>query len=409
MAAAVISVFGSAYAAESAEEEKYTLGEISGYAVSSAGLKTTDKYDDGKFYASVEAETKACNKAFTLIIAQYDGDSKLLKISAKKQSVYDTKETLTSSLTLEDDSTGGFVKVFVWDDSVKPLAETYSMKERYSLDGFEDAVVYFPGYRLKAVTFSFDDCLPNDTRLMSILDKYNLIGTFNLQTSKFYGKDEATRQTVFNRYNTHHEIASHSRTHPKSTDVLNMTVDAVAQEIADSLADIKDLFGIVPKGLAWPGKAPSSHSDYDKILEWLSDNGIKYARDSWYTYNYKMPSDWLKWNAACSAKKLQDYTQDFLNLDTEGELVMLSSWGHASDFTSEDMWTAFDEACASFKDRDDVWKASNIDICLYDLGVKKLSVDALNGTITNAGDVELYIEIDGIRGLIPANTVIKFK
>ena len=409
------------------KKEKFSVGEISSYAVSSAGIKTTDSYDDGTFYASADAKTEFCNKDFTVIIAQYDGNSKLLGISASTQAVYNSEEKLTASLKLKKDSTKGFVKAFVWTDSLKPLAETYSMTGRYSLESFEDVKPYFPGYRLKAVTFSLDDCIVQDTRVMQILDKYGLKGTFNLWTSKFHDKDETTRQTVFNRYNNHHEVASHSYTHPAfyvvnpngeldGTGMLQpyMTYEQVIADLETSINDIDGLFGFKPQGLAWPRRVPSLRSDYEDILKYLSEQGIKYARSISNTSNYNMPSDWLKWDSTCYvspyySNSFDTHADKFLGFDTNSELALLSAWGHATDFTSEAQWQTFDDACAKFKDRDDVWKATNIDICLYDIGVKSLDIDLENQVITNSSDVDIYVIIDNVKAVVPANTTVTFK
>ena len=43
----------------------------------------------------------------------------------------------------------------------------------------------FPGGKLKAVTFSYDDGVNQDIRFAEILSKYGLKGTFNLNTAMF--------------------------------------------------------------------------------------------------------------------------------------------------------------------------------------------------------------------------------
>ena len=51
----------------------------------------------------------------------------------------------------------------------------------------------YPGGKFKAVTFSYDDGVRQDLRFAEILDKYNMKGTFNIN-SGFLGA--ANRTTV---------------------------------------------------------------------------------------------------------------------------------------------------------------------------------------------------------------------
>jgi len=86
----------------------------------------------------------------------------------------------------------------------------------------------FPGGKRKALTFSYDDGVEQDIRLMEIFNQYGLKGTFNLNGSRFE-KDEYTypagtihrpmgRKLALETYGgalgQNHEVAVHSYTHP---------------------------------------------------------------------------------------------------------------------------------------------------------------------------------------------------
>lgn len=78
--------------------------------------------------------------------------------------------------------------------------------------------------KLKAVTFSFDDGVEQDKRVIEILDKYGLKGTFNLNSSKFgthvpyqdvdkiVPRDMINYDKIREVYHNH-EIASHTIMH----------------------------------------------------------------------------------------------------------------------------------------------------------------------------------------------------
>ena len=86
------------------------------------------------------------------------------------------------------------------------------------------------GNKMKAVTFSYDDGVTQDIRLIEILDKYGLKCTFNLN-SELLGMDgsldrEGVRVShVKNKPSEvasiykNHEVAVHTLTHPNLTEL----------------------------------------------------------------------------------------------------------------------------------------------------------------------------------------------
>ena len=50
--------------------------------------------------------------------------------------------------------------------------------------------VCFPNGKLKALTFSYDDGVPQDQRLAEIFDKYHIKATFNFSGKGFYFSKE---------------------------------------------------------------------------------------------------------------------------------------------------------------------------------------------------------------------------
>ena len=80
----------------------------------------------------------------------------------------------------------------------------------------------------KALTFSFDDGVLQDLKLIEILDKYGLKSTFNLNSGHLGNKnhlnfggqkinhDKIAPKDVKEVYKNH-EVAVHTKTHPLST------------------------------------------------------------------------------------------------------------------------------------------------------------------------------------------------
>ena len=82
--------------------------------------------------------------------------------------------------------------------------------------------------KMKAVTFSYDDGVTQDLRLIEMLNRYGMKGTFNLNSGGFGGRYSGMigntlvyRDKVFDhdvkKIYEGHEVASHTVNHPDLT------------------------------------------------------------------------------------------------------------------------------------------------------------------------------------------------
>ena len=91
----------------------------------------------------------------------------------------------------------------------------------------------------KAITFSFDDGVKQDVRLIEILNKYSLKGTFNLNSEllgnkntldcfgKIVSHDKLDPSEVASVYKGH-EVAAHTLTHPNLTTLSEQEIITLA-------------------------------------------------------------------------------------------------------------------------------------------------------------------------------------
>lgn len=119
---------------------------------------------------------------------------------------------------------------------------------------------------MKAVTFSYDDGVTQDIRLVEILNRYNLKATFNLN-SELLGKDGSLdilgKRILHNKIQPHeitevykgHEIAAHTLTHP---DMTEMPADEVIRQVEQDRLNLSELSGTEVIGMAYPGSQPST-------------------------------------------------------------------------------------------------------------------------------------------------------
>lgn len=110
---------------------------------------------------------------------------------------------------------------------------------------------------MKAVTFSYDDGVTQDIRLVEILNRYNLKATFNLN-SELLGKDGNLdilgKRILHNKIQPHeitevyknHEIAAHTLTHP---DMTEMPADEVIRQVEQDRLNLSELSA--PRSSEW--------------------------------------------------------------------------------------------------------------------------------------------------------------
>lgn len=138
--------------------------------------------------------------------------------------------------------------------------------------------------KMKAVTFSYDDGVTQDIRLIEMLDRYGLKATFNLN-SELLGKsgslDILGKEISHNKIQTNeinevykgHEIAAHALTHH---DMTEMAADEVIRQVERDRLNLSELSGYGVVEFAYPGKRPNYNSRIAQIIE--DGTGIKYAR-----------------------------------------------------------------------------------------------------------------------------------
>lgn len=244
----------------------------------------------------------------------------------------------------------------------------------------------FPGGLAKAVTFSYDDGVEQDIRLVEIFDKYGLKGTFNINTGSFaeeghvYHKGQVHRrmtqkQTYELFANSPHEVAVHTLNHPFLEQLpTNMVID----EVLNDRRNIEEMFGKITRGMAYPFGTTS-----DAVVDALKMCGIVYSRTTKATNSLEFPKDsWLRLPATChhNAQSLGELSDKLINETPSRAPWMLYVWGHSYEFESNDNWHVIENLCEKISGKPDIWYATNIEIFDY--------VTAYNSLIfSNKGDI----------------------
>ena len=176
--------------------------------------------------------------------------------------------------------------------------------------------------KLKAVTFSFDDGVTQDKRLIEILNKYNLKGTFNLNSALLgffnehvtYGKtvrhDKVFPTEVKSVYQNH-EVAVHTLTHPLLPSLDDRTV---AWQVEQDRKALSSLVGYEVKGMAYPCGGVNND---DRVAEVIKNNtGVLYSRTITSTHNFDLQSNLHRFNPTVyyvEKEKMFSLAKEFIN------------------------------------------------------------------------------------------------
>lgn len=222
----------------------------------------------------------------------------------------------------------------------------------------------------KALTFSFDDGVTQDKRLIGILDRYGLKATFNLNSAFFGMRNALIRNGVAVRHDKWseadakavyacHEVAAHTKTHPflpKASD------ENIVSEVEEDRRALSALFGREIVGLAYPCGGANHDARVEALVR--EKTGCLYARTIESTGTFALPHDPFAWNPTV-------YYVDTEEMFRLGEQFLLMQprkpqlfyiWGHAYELDAWDFWDRFEEFCAMMSGKDDIFYGTNREI-----------------------------------------------
>jgi len=230
----------------------------------------------------------------------------------------------------------------------------------------------------KALTFSFDDGVRQDVRLIAILNKYGLKGTFNVNSALlgkrnalgYYGMtvrhDKVDRRQVAGIYEGH-EIAAHTLTHPFLT---KLTDEEIVKEVEADRKALSALCGKEVVGMAYPGGGTNYDERVAKVV--AEKTGVRYARTIVSTLSLSPQRDSLFcYHPTCHVldKEIFSLVDEFLSYEGETE-KLLYIWGHSYEFDGGAVnpngmdWEVFEDLCRKLSGRADVFYGTNGEILL---------------------------------------------
>lgn len=256
----------------------------------------------------------------------------------------------------------------------------------------------FPGGKEKAVTFSYDDGVAADKKLIAVLDKYGLKGTFNLNSRLFDVQSWHNRmneeETIATFKNCGHEVALHGARH---IFLGKVPVPLAIKEVADNRAYLEEKFGCIVNGMAYAYSGVN-----DETAAALKALGVIYARTTVSTHSFAIPSDWMHLNPTVHHTEpcLKELTQKFVSGKPSDEFKnrepwLFYVWGHAYEFDDNDNWNIIDELCREVSADNNVWAATNGDIYDYVRCYESLVYSLDGERVFNPSHRPVWLELRG--------------
>ena len=258
----------------------------------------------------------------------------------------------------------------------------------------------FPGGLGKALTLSYDDGVEQDRQLIALLDRYGIRCTFNLNSGCYAPEGHVWPQGQIHRrlprsralelYGSgNHEVAVHCLTHASLPE---LPCDQVVREVMADRENLERDFGGIIRGFAYPFGTYS-----DEVVETLRRCGILYARTVNSSHQFSIPQDWLRLQPTChhDDPMLMALADRFLSEPASWGSRLFYLWGHAYEFEANQNWQVMEDFCRKLGGRDDIWYATNIDICTYVLAWRQLVFSADGQTLHNPTAHALWLEHGG--------------
>lgn len=244
----------------------------------------------------------------------------------------------------------------------------------------------YPGGRKRIVTFSFDDGSANDARLISLLDRYGLIGTFHLNGINYLNSTAEEKARVRALYHKH-EIACHTLSHGWPT---RMPAASLVNEVLEDRRILEEIAGYPVTGMSYPCGAFD-----DAVISVMRACGIEYARTVESLNDFSLPADFLKWSPTCHFRAALPLAERFMqDLDSEWTRPLFYIWGHSHELRSEEDWAQLEALLVRVSGSEKIWYATNAEIHQYLSAQKMLKISVDERIIYNPTALDLWLEKD---------------
>jgi peptidoglycan/xylan/chitin deacetylase (PgdA/CDA1 family) len=275
----------------------------------------------------------------------------------------------------------------------------------------------FPEGKTKALLVSYDDGTIHDRKLVKLMNKYHLIGTFHLNSNKL-GTDiyfDYLNKAEIKQLYEGHEVSVHSANHPNLTDISKIDV---FYEIAEDRKELERLVGYPVRGMAYP-----FGNTNDDVVAIIDDLGIEYARTVGDTYNFEIPKDFLRWYPTIhqfakaywepnqpekDKKELEAFYKVIADFLATKQLAVLDIWGHSWEMgLDQNKWDETDKFFTLLANNPTIHYTKQIDLVDYINAFRNLKFSVDKSSVTNTSSLNICIKINDTIYTVQAGSSMK--
>ena len=225
----------------------------------------------------------------------------------------------------------------------------------------------------KAITFSYDDGVVQDIRLIELLNKYGLKCTFNLNSELLSKKGMLIREGKrIAHYKIHtedvkhiyegHEVAVHTLTHPNLTQCDDKEI--IRQVEADRL-NLSELVEYEVVGMAYPCGGVNNDDRVAGIIK--KNTGVKYCRTITSNNSFDLQENLYRFNPTVyhlDFEKMMQLGREFVEFKPK-EPKVFYIWGHSYEMDyGADYWVKLEEFFKLISNKEDIFYGTNKEILL---------------------------------------------
>ena len=262
----------------------------------------------------------------------------------------------------------------------------------------------WPHGKTAALTTSWDDGTIYDRRLVSILNRYGLKGTWNLNSGKLGRtatetgwKDYVTAAEIKELY-AGHEVACHTVHHPL---LRRLPGERIFSEVIEDRRNLERLVGYPVRGMA----PPFAHTCDAWVTAQLQAAGILYLRAITEQATFDPPGDFFAWAVTCHHKaNWIKLWQKFQGRPQPDKVFFL--WGHSYEFDEDNNWDIIETFARLVSTDDTVWHATNMEIYEYVSAWRNLQCGVEMTCAKNCSAVRLWFRVGNeLRHIEPGQVV----
>ena len=234
-------------------------------------------------------------------------------------------------------------------------------------------MTFYEQQKKKAVTFSYDDGVVQDIRLIELLNKYNLKCTFNINSELLAKRGILIRNNMrISHYKLcpedikyvydGHEVAAHTLTHPNLT---QCDEKEIIRQVEGDRLRLSELAGYEVVGMAYPCGGVNND---DRVAGVIKNNtGIKYSRTISANGSFDVQKNLYRFDPTVyhlDFEKMMRLGEEFVSLKPESQRIFYT-WGHSYEMDyGADYWVKLEEFFKLISNRDDIFYGTNKEILL---------------------------------------------